>query len=94
MQAAGALPGAYLQGPAWHAHEMLFGYTLAVMTGFLFTAVRNWTGQPTPTGALLAGYAALWLLARILVLTPFHGAAMVVNATFPVAVAIGIGQPP
>ena len=50
MQFAGWLPGAYLQGPMWHAHEMLFGFTLAVIVGFLFTAGRNWSGQPTPTG--------------------------------------------
>jgi uncharacterized protein involved in response to NO len=41
----GRLPvGAYLQGVFWHSHEMLFGYIVAVMAGFLFTAVRNWTG--------------------------------------------------
>ena len=38
-QYAGLLRHAYLGGPTWHAHEMLFGYTLAVVTGFLFTAV-------------------------------------------------------
>src|SRR3954451_9445164 len=53
---AGDLPGSYLHDPVWHAHEMLFGYTIAVIAGFLFTAVRNWTGQPTPSGALLAAY--------------------------------------
>ena len=50
---------------------MLFGYTLAVIAGFLFTAVRNWTGQPTPTGAALAAFALLWIAGRVLVLTPF-----------------------
>ena len=29
----------------WHIHEMLFGYLPAVMTGFLFTAIPNWTGR-------------------------------------------------
>ncbi|HGG65047.1 MAG TPA: short-chain dehydrogenase, partial [Rhodobacteraceae bacterium] len=29
----------------WHKHEMLFGYTSAVIAGFLFTAVPNWTGR-------------------------------------------------
>ena len=55
-----------LQGPAWHAHEMLFGFVAAVLAGFLLTAVRNWTGQPTPSGWTLAGLAVLWLLARLL----------------------------
>ena len=90
---SGYLPAGYLRNPVWHGHEMLFGYTLAVVTGFLFTAVRNWTGQPTPTGALLAGYAALWVAGRALVLTPYALAAALVNAAFPLAVAVGIGIP-
>ena len=32
----------------WHAHEMLYGYAMAVIAGFLLTAVCNWTGQPAP----------------------------------------------
>ncbi len=53
----------------WHAHEMLLGYTVAVIAGFLLTAVRNWTGQATVTGANLAGLALLWVYGRIL---PFY----------------------
>ena len=42
-------------GPVgWHAHEMLFGYTTAVIAGFLLTAVRNWTGLATVSGYKLA----------------------------------------
>jgi len=50
----------------WHSHEMIFGYTVAVIAGFLLTAVRNWTNTPTPSGLPLAGMGALWLVARIL----------------------------
>ena len=32
---------------AWHGHEMIFGYALAVIAGFLLTAVKNWTGIQT-----------------------------------------------
>lgn len=93
-QFAGWLPPtAYLQGPLWHAHEMLFGYTVAVVAGFLLTAVRNWTGQPTPSGLPLALLAALWVAGRILVLTPFPLAAALVNAAFPVAAGIAIAVP-
>src|SRR5450631_478891 len=53
-QYAGWLHAPYLAGPLWHGHEMLFGFTLAVVTGFLFTAVRNWTGHATPSGIALA----------------------------------------
>jgi len=91
---AGYLPAvAYLRNPVWHGHEMLFGYTLAVVAGFLFTAVRNWTAQPTPTGALLAAYAGLWVAGRVSVLTPYALAAALVNAAFPLAVAAGIAIP-
>ena len=92
-QYAGYLPATYLRTPAWHGHEMLYGYTLAVVTGFLLTAVRNWTGKPTPSGPMLMALAALWVCGRILVLTPFALAAAVVNAVFPLAVAVAIGIP-
>jgi uncharacterized protein involved in response to NO len=92
-ESAGYLQAGYPRNPVWHGHEMLFGYTLAVLTGFLFTAVRNWTSQATPTGTLLAGYAALWVAGRVLVLTPNALAAALVNAAFPLAVAVGIGIP-
>lgn len=51
---------------SWHAHEMLFGYSVAVIAGFLLTAVRNWTGEATWTGHRLALLAAIWLLGRVL----------------------------
>ena len=92
-QYTGHLPGAYLRTPAWHGHEMLYGYTVAVMAGFLLTAVRNWTGKPTPTGVPLIVLASLWIAGRILVLTPFPIAAAFVNAAFPMAIAIAIGIP-
>jgi uncharacterized protein involved in response to NO len=90
---AGYLPAANLRSSLWHGHEMLFGYTIAVVTGFLFTAVRNWTGLPTPTGVALAAFALLWVAGRVLVLTRYAVAAAVVSTAFPVAVAIGIGIP-
>jgi len=49
----------------WHAHEMIFGYGMAVVAGFLLTAVTNWTGLVTLKGYPLAGLAALWLAARL-----------------------------
>jgi uncharacterized protein involved in response to NO len=93
LEYAGLLATGYLRDPLWHGHEMLFGYTIAVVAGFLFTAVRNWTSRPTPTGRVLAGFALLWLAGRILVSTRYAIAAAVVNAAFPIAVAIGIGVP-
>ncbi len=92
-QYSGWLPAAYLKGSVWHGHELLFGYTMAVIAGFLLTAVRAWTGRPTPTGAPLMALAALWVLGRVLVLTPFETAAAAANAAFPVALAVAIGIP-
>jgi uncharacterized protein involved in response to NO len=59
----------YFANNYWHAHEMLLGYSVAVIAGFLLTAVRNWTAKPTLTGDKLAGLALLWLYGRIL---PFY----------------------
>ncbi|HHJ35333.1 MAG TPA: NnrS family protein [Gammaproteobacteria bacterium] len=53
----------------WHAHEMLFGYVMAVVAGFLLTAIKNWTGIEVLRGKALAFLFALWLIARILPLT-------------------------
>lgn len=92
LQFSGHLPLAYVDGPFWHAHEMLFGFALAVIVGFLFTAGRNWSGQPTPTGARLAALALLWLAARLLLLTPWHLAAALANVAFPLAAALALAR--
>ena len=84
---------AIIAGPLWHAHEMLFGYALAVIVGFLFTAGRNWANQPTPTGATLAAIAALWVAARVLVLTPYALAAAAADTAFALAAAASIAVP-
>ena len=88
---AGLLPWAWLQGPLWHGHEMLFGFTLAVVAGFLLTAVRNWTGVDTPTGLPLMGLAVLWLAGRLLAPWPLWSA--LANIAFPVALATAIALP-
>ncbi len=52
----------------WHAHEMVYGYSVAVIAGFLLTAVKNWTGEQTLYGPGLCGLFLLWVVARILFL--------------------------
>ncbi|MEZ5609027.1 MAG: NnrS family protein [Rhodocyclaceae bacterium] len=54
-----------MPGIWWHAHEMIFGFAVAVIIGFLFTAGRNWTGLDTPAGKPLMVLAAVWLAGRL-----------------------------
>jgi len=83
----------YASESAWHAHEMIFGYAFAVIVGFLFTAVRNWTARPTPAGTALMAIAALWASARMLAFTPWTGLAGAADVAFAAAAAVGIGIP-
>jgi uncharacterized protein involved in response to NO len=92
-QFSGFLPSAYLAGPQWHGHEMLFGFATAVLAGFLLTAVATWTQQPPLHGARLISLVILWLAGRVLVLSPFPVAAAVANALFPLALAGAIAMP-
>ena len=58
-------PSGYLDIAMWHAHEMVFGFAVAVIVGFLLTAVGNWTQRETLVGAPLLGLAALWIVGRV-----------------------------
>ena len=51
----------------WHVHEMLFGYLPAVMTGFLFTAIPNWTGRLPIQGRPLLTLVLVWIAGRVAV---------------------------
>ena len=85
--------GDYLPGVVWHGHEMLFGFATAVIAGFLLTAVRNWTGLPTPTGVALAMLAVLWLAARVLIVMGPAALAAIVDVAFLPALALAIAVP-
>ena len=51
----------------WHVHEMLYGYVPAVVTGFLLTAIPNWTGRLPIQGLPLLTLVAVWLAGRVCV---------------------------
>nr|WP_315595640.1 NnrS family protein [uncultured Cupriavidus sp.] len=72
----------WLGAMLWHAHEMVFGFSAAVVVGFLFTAGKNWTGLQTPQGAWLGALAGIWLLARVLMWSGPPWAAIAVDAMF------------
>ena len=74
----------------WHVHEMLFGYVAAVVTGFLLTAIPNWTGRLPVQGAPLLALVLLWLTGRIAVYFSAETgwlAAAVIDCAFLLAVA-------
>jgi uncharacterized protein involved in response to NO len=50
---------------SWHAHEMLFGFVLAAMSGFLLTAIPNWTGRMPLQGWPLIALFAAWAAGRL-----------------------------
>jgi uncharacterized protein involved in response to NO len=50
---------------SWHVHEMLFGFVMAAVGGFLLTAIPNWTGRDPVAGSPLVVLVSLWLLGRI-----------------------------
>ncbi|XOV83501.1 MAG: NnrS family protein [bacterium] len=83
----------YLDGFAWHQHEMVFGFAPAVIVGFLLTAVRNWTGLATPTNGSLAALGCLWLAGRILVFTGPALPAALVDTIFLPTLAVVIALP-
>lgn len=60
----GARPSEYFLPATWHAHEMVFGFSMAVIAGFLLTAVSNWTQRTTAVGVRLALLCLVWVLGR------------------------------
>ncbi len=62
---------------AWHRHEMPFGFGLAIIAGFLLTAVQNWTGRPGLSGRPLIALFGLWLAARLAWFVPMPLAVLI-----------------
>jgi uncharacterized protein involved in response to NO len=86
----------YYSNYGWHSHEMLFGYGAAVVTGFLLTAVRNWTNIQTIQGVPLAILAGIWLLARLLHFFPEtipHLIIALIDTLFPLLATIAVSTP-
>ncbi|MDN5000028.1 NnrS family protein [Bradyrhizobium sp. GCM10027634] len=69
----------------WHVHEMLYGFLPAVITGFLFTAIPNWTGRLPIQGGSLGALLVVWLAGRVAVALSAEigwAVALVVDAAF------------
>ncbi|MFM2400127.1 MAG: hypothetical protein RL341_2284 [Pseudomonadota bacterium] len=76
----------------WHAHEMVYGFALAVITGFVFTAARTWTGLDTPLGRQLVVRVCLWLAARVLFAVGWLDLAIAVELIFLASVGIPVAR--
>ena len=79
----------------WHAHEMVYGYAIAVIAGFLLTAIKNWTGIQTIYGKPLILLFVLWAIPRLLFLfgTSYLFIAGVLDITFSWLLVIFISLP-
>lgn len=78
----------------WHSHEMLFGFSGAVIVGFLLTAVQTWTGQTGVKGAKLAFLFSLWLIARLglMVATPSY-VWMIIDCAWIIVATLFLAMP-
>lgn len=84
----------YYSGTTWHGHEMLFGYALAVIAGFLLTATRNWTGMATATGWELGALIGLWVAGRLAPLVSLPGVLVAtLDVGFPLMLAASLFRP-
>lgn len=76
---------------AWHIHEMLFGFVLATVAGFLLTAIPNWTGRSPVQGGWLGLLLCLWLLGRAATLiSSLLPAWFAIAADLAFSIALGI----
>ena len=90
MILSGAEDIEFLYAPReWHVHEMVFGFLPCVITGFLLTAIPNWTDRPPIRGLSLILLLTLWLAGRLAFATPLITplAAAIVDGVFLVVVA-------
>lgn len=54
----------------WHGHEMVYGFATAAISGFLLTAVPNWTKSERFHGAPLVLCVVAWFAGRLAMLAP------------------------
>jgi uncharacterized protein involved in response to NO len=79
----------------WHAHALIYGYAVAVIAGFLLTAVKNWTGIQTAQGLKLLALFSLWAIARIALFfgDAFVAMAAVADLAFIAVLSISLIKP-
>ena len=79
----------------WHGHEMVVGFGMAAMAGFILTAVATWTDRPPLQGKLLGALVFSWLLGRLTMMAvtwlPYWLVAFV-DTIFPFLLAFLVGR--
>ncbi len=87
---SGSSAPSYFAPVFWHGHEMIYGFTAAIMIGFIYTASQSWTGTAGIRGGRLMFLAVLWLSARALMAIPVlpHWVIAVVDLAFLPAAAV------
>ena len=79
----------------WHGHEMVVGFGMAAMAGFILTAVATWTDRPPLQGKLLGALVFSWLLGRLTMMAvtwlPYWLVASV-DTIFPFLLALLVGR--
>ncbi|HRP98266.1 MAG TPA: NnrS family protein [Rhodocyclaceae bacterium] len=81
------LPDAGVPLALWHGHEMIHGFSTAIVVGVLLTALPSWAGTPELRGAALGWLAVLWGVGRAAV----WGAAWLPPLAVMVADALLVG---
>lgn len=87
LTALGAVSGSVISGwtlAAWHAHEMIFGFALAVMGGYFAGKYK-----PRQTALLIAS----WFLARVVVLTAGGTWTVLLASLYPALLFVFAGLP-
>lgn len=85
-----------LDAVSWHAHEMIYGFAMAIVAGFLLTAVANWTGGAPARQMHLAGLCLLWVSGRVVMHFDFGlpvWAILAVESAFIPALALSLAIP-
>lgn len=78
----------------WHAHEMIFGFSFAVIIGFLLTAIQNWTGIPSIRGWKLVLLFSSWAVSRVILMFNFTPSYLIlaIDITTPLLAAFFLWQ--
>jgi uncharacterized protein involved in response to NO len=83
-------PGGEVPAALWHAHELIYGFSAAIVAGVLLTALPSWTGAAELRGAPLAALTGLWLAGRMSVLAVGivpHALVVILDCAFFAALA-------